>query len=104
MKYRRSIKGLFTELKRSAKRRGIALELTIEQLTVLRQSDCFYCGQRLCLAGYGIDRKDSQKGYTWRNSVACCGRCNKLKSDLLSHRQMLIVAAALGWLIKGKKN
>ena len=38
--------------------------------------DCEYCGIK---PSNGIDRMDSQKGYTLGNSVAACKQCNSMK-------------------------
>lgn len=75
-----------------AKSRGHAFELDDETFDALIQSPCTYCGRpprnrasswrRNSIKVYsGIDRVDSSKGYTKENSVACCGRCNRWKSD-----------------------
>ena len=57
-------------------------ELTSEQFDILTKSQCHYCGEfsegkDFC----GIDRVDSKKGYTIKNSISCCEECNHMKSD-----------------------
>lgn len=75
-----------------ARKRGCAWELDDETFDRLIQLSCIYCGcpPRNQATNYdtgatikysGIDRVDSSKGYTKENSVPCCGRCNRWKSD-----------------------
>jgi hypothetical protein len=79
-------------IRNRAKKRGQAWELDDETFDNLIQSPCSYCGRppRNKARGWiscdtmiysGIDRVDSSQGYTKENSVACCGRCNRWKSD-----------------------
>lgn len=96
-KYARTLKGKYTELRRQAKRKGFKRILSIEQFTVLHQMNCFYCNGRLSEAGYSLDRVDNTKGYMMRNLVSCCWRCNKVKADMLSHADLILVAEVLGW-------
>lgn len=77
--------------KRGAKKRGYAWELSKEKFREIVKRNCFYCGAspRPCyrstpgLNGYGsfngIDRIDNNKGYFEKNTVPCCGTCNKAK-------------------------
>lgn len=57
--------------------------LTKEEIYELIHQDCFYCGEEINedLKYHGIDRIDSNVGYTQENSVACCGMCNFMKGD-----------------------
>jgi hypothetical protein len=75
-----------------AKKRGQAWELDDETFDRLIQAPCSYCGRDprneakswvygATVKYSGIDRIDSSKGYTKENSVSCCGRCNRWKSD-----------------------
>lgn len=73
-------------------------ELTLEEFSKLIHSDCAYCGtpptsdniwnksgKRKCdenlIYVNGIDRIDSDKGYTVDNCVPCCPMCNRMKLD-----------------------
>ena len=69
-------KYLFSEYRRSAKRRGLTWELTPARAWWLATLDCAYCGSPV--AG-GIDRAKNDYGYTVLNSVPCCKHCNYLK-------------------------
>lgn len=76
-----------------ARERNIEFSLTREQLKILFESNCHYCGiepvQILHGATYygdfrfnGIDKKDPSGGYTIDNVVPCCWRCNRMKSNM----------------------
>lgn len=67
----------------SAKRRRLDVDITRERVYELMSSPCSYCGQTpINGQRNGVDRIDSAKGYTDSNSVPCCARCNRMKSDL----------------------
>ena len=79
--------------KKSAKVRGLIFDLTKEQFIKLIQKECYYCGakpnniknDKNSNGEYvynGIDRIDSNKGYTMDNVVSCCPICNYAKRDL----------------------
>lgn len=68
------------------------LDLTFEEYcAILAKSKlkCHYCGSKLNSTGYGLDRKDSNKGYTKDNVVTCCGMCNRTKNCYLSYEEMI---------------
>jgi hypothetical protein len=86
-------------LKQAAKSRGLCVELSDSEIKALTKKPCFYCGKLPSQESYGackteinekhsryvyngIDRADSDLGYTWENCVACCGDCNKAKMAL----------------------
>ena len=85
-----------TSYRKSARKRGLAWELTDEDFERLTSLGCFYCGQppssvqRPLRASYeggdfvfnGLDRVDNDLGYTLENIVPCCEICNKAKRDL----------------------
>lgn len=79
--------------KRSAKKRKFEWSITNEQALVLFEQLCYYCNckplrkrQRLeyhkPFFFNGIDRIDSNIGYTTINCRTCCWKCNIMKSDL----------------------
>ena len=68
----------FREYKAGAKRRGIDWDLHLNDFVKLWNSHCAYCDVKI--EGIGIDRVDSKKGYTIKNTVACCSLCNRMKS------------------------
>lgn len=83
---------IYNHYRRGAQERSLPFELTKEQVRVLIEQDCHYCGQKPvvrytaqgCAGEYawnGIDRVDNQKGYTIENCVPCCKQCNFAKRD-----------------------
>lgn len=71
-------------------RRGYAWELSDSQAYALFMANCHYCGASpstiyaVTNAAYpfirnGIDRANSDEGYTEENCVPCCKRCNMAK-------------------------
>lgn len=86
----------------TVKKRKFSFELTLEEFKNLCSSNCTYCniqpsskmnvGKGL---KNGIDRIDSNKGYTKDNCAPCCWICNRMKSnmtknDFLLHIQQII--------------
>lgn len=86
------------EYQRSAATKGRPFELSREQAIAIMEQNCMYCGvepQHRAVArsavktddGFkncqfvhnGIDRIDSDIGYTLENCVPCCGKCNFMK-------------------------
>ena len=84
---------IYNNYKYEAKKRRFEFNLTVDQFAILTKGNCFYCGQvpsrvrhdhDLC-ASYvynGVDRVDTQKGYTPDNVVPCCAVCNRAKLAL----------------------
>jgi hypothetical protein len=88
----RAFRQILCEYKVCAKRRGIPWKLTEEQFRKITSSPCHYTGRfpskvrDLGIDTFvynGIDRKDSSKGYTLENCVACCSEANYAKMDML---------------------
>jgi 5-methylcytosine-specific restriction endonuclease McrA len=88
-------KRLFWIYKHAAIKRGLLFELTLEQALRLFLGNCHYCGappskgQKQIIRNVvtqasknGIDRKNNKIGYTEKNCVSCCRRCNTMKSNL----------------------
>lgn len=75
--YSQTLGGRYRDYKDSAKERGLCFELTMEELGIYIEMDCFYCG----LKGGGIDRYDNDKGYIVENCVSCCKHCNYAKRN-----------------------
>lgn len=86
--------------KTTARYRGHCFELTTEEFRNLVTCNCHYCGAPPQQRKYnslegsskegidwgtfvynGIDRVDSQRGYTLDNCVTCCAVCNRAKLD-----------------------
>ena len=83
----------YAKYKKGAQERGIAFDLTKDELRALIAQDCHYCGTPAPvrpthpnLSGdfnwNGIDRQDSAGVYNAENCVPCCGICNRAKMDM----------------------
>ena len=83
----------YCQYKKGARMRGYAFELTKEQFREIITQPCIYCGESLVQEKIrpgangtfkytGIDRYDNAKGYTLENSVPCCCKCNRIKTDM----------------------
>ena len=90
-KYGKQINIKYHSVKRAATSRGIAYELTREQVEDLVVKPCWYCGKESENVGHintyktkginGLDRIDSTLPYTTDNVVPCCWKCNAAKND-----------------------
>lgn len=88
----RAVERIWNNYTRSAARRGLPWELTVDQFKTLITSPCFYTGRPpttlKIVAGKhkilynGIDRRDNTKGYTISNCVPACTDANIAKMDL----------------------
>lgn len=78
--------------KSNAKRKKMSFSLTNEQCRKLCSDNCFYCNtepgniftHKKSIGNFihnGIDRLDSNKGYTIDNVVSCCTLCNYKKRE-----------------------
>ena len=76
-----------------ARQRGIEWNLSEEEFKSLIKQNCYYCNEepsRHQSVSYrddyelvnGIDRIDSNKGYSIDNCVPCCNTCNLMKNTL----------------------
>jgi hypothetical protein len=77
-KYRLSDKGRFKTYLKSASVRGYIFELSFDEFVNIIKQECHYCGQ---IPANGVDRKDNTFGYTIKNSLPCCCKCNLMKRD-----------------------
>ncbi len=86
-----AIRQLYLTYRCRARRHGRVFEISVEEFAELIGRPCSYCGSppsqlygrkgRQCRYN-GIDRIDSRCGYTLENAQACCGICNRAKSNL----------------------
>lgn len=92
----RKIVGRFNLSLRTAKSKLVDWELTYEEYEkMIKKNRCTYCLGPLDANGIGLDRKDSSKGYTKKNSTPCCYDCNKVKSDVLDFEEMKVAMQAV---------
>lgn len=82
---------LLVTCRRRAAKKGLLFTITREQMIILANAPCEYCGDTysnlLTRTNYqyqynGIDRRDSTLGYTLDNVVSCCCTCNYMKLSL----------------------
>lgn len=71
-------KGRLSSIKSSARTRKIDFLITDDEAKEIMNNPCFYCGDSVPV---GIDRIDSNLGYTLKNSAPCCSMCNYMKKD-----------------------
>jgi 5-methylcytosine-specific restriction endonuclease McrA len=74
------IRNALNQYQQTANRKGRAWELSAEMFEWLVTSDCHYCGLKPEIM-HGIDRINSEKGYTEDNVVTACGQCNYAKRN-----------------------
>lgn len=85
-------RAVYHSYKTAAKRRNLSFELDYETFATLINSDCHYCGSSPInkiqnkrftnkFLYNGVDRVDSNLGYTIMNVVTACFRCNFAKLD-----------------------
>jgi len=87
-----SYKNIYTRYKSDAKRKGYDWELSPEEFIPMLKERCHYCGvapnrSHSSRTGdtvlyNGVDRKDSDKGYTSDNTVTSCYICNRGKNNM----------------------
>lgn len=80
----------FALYRRTAKSRGLAFELTMDQFMSFWGKPCFYTGRPI--ASIGLDRVDNAKGYVMGNVVPCCLAANKAKMQM-SHDEFVNLCA-----------
>lgn len=104
---------LYTRLIKSARERKIPLRLTYEKYVkyICSQTHCHYCNAKLTWVKNGpkatkvnIDRKNNKLGYTVRNVVASCPRCNMARGRNFSYKEWKIMTDALKYKNFKKKN
>lgn len=88
-----TLNGQYHQYKKAAKKRNIIFNLTQEDCVNFYNTSCSYCGDTV--KDLGIDRIDSNIGYTVTNSVSCCSTCNYMKhvlsiKDFMLHIKKII--------------
>jgi len=81
--YCRTINGKYSTLISTAKKRCLHVSLSKQEYELLTTNqNCHYCEEKLPEAGHGLDRIDSEQGYTIDNVVPCCTTCNMILRDM----------------------
>jgi hypothetical protein len=59
--------------------------LTLKEFSeIFGEGICTYCGGEIGRGGTGLDRLDNNEPYKVGNVVPCCGKCNRLRQDLMT--------------------
>jgi hypothetical protein len=86
----------FSGAKCTAKGKGHAWHISYKLYENLITHPCFYCQRSLIdETGIGLDRINNDKGYYPNNVVQCCGICNRMRSDIFSVKEMLLIGKIL---------
>ena len=101
----RPFESLYRKLLHVAAKQGWEVALSYEDFVRLtKTTDCHYCGSPVQWSAfnykrngsaYNLDRKNCKKGYTKKNAVVCCARCNRAKSNSFSYREWMAMTAVL---------
>jgi hypothetical protein len=87
-----------------ARRRGYACTLTDEQFINYWNTPCHYCDSSILEEkGIGLDRLNNNLGYETSNVVPCCGDCNYIRGDILTHDEMKVAMNAVVKYRNGKE-
>lgn len=87
--------GKYTKLKSAAKLRDGEVISFAAYVKLVSTSRCGYCDGTLPERGYGLDRKDTARGYTEDNVITCCDDCNRTKGDMWTYEEFLKIAEVL---------
>ena len=99
-KYYSSMKGIYNQLKTTSKRKNIIFTLNKKEFVTWyskQLKQCVYCRRQdyEIIKDYNgrhnrlsIDKKDNFKGYRLYNIVLCCHKCNTIKSDIFTFKEM----------------
>jgi hypothetical protein len=79
LQLKRKMKERYSHIVSRAKHRHIFCDISFEVFAALMKKPCLYCGR---LKVTGLDRKNSNVGYTLENCVSCCKNCNYAKNNL----------------------
>lgn len=103
LKYKHTPPAIYKAIKHCAKQRNIFFNLSKEffiQWYIKQQKICVYCKRHEKEAikdsnrqfkRLTIDRINNNIGYEHDNILLCCHKCNLIKSNMLTHKQMLKV-------------
>lgn len=84
--YKKSPHVRYTRYRQNAKNKNRNFDLSEADFTEMTKRQCIYCGEYSdTYEGEpfnGIDRVDSNLGYSIDNCVPCCATCNRMKLDL----------------------
>lgn len=98
---------IYNELK-NHRNRSVEFNLTYQDLlAIIEKPVCSYCECDLVYykhskewsiantRAHQLDRKDNSQGYTMDNVVPCCWTCNRLKSNVFTYEEFMLLAPIL---------
>lgn len=105
---------IYRYYKHNAKLKNLEFKLTQKQFKNITSKNCHYCNGEPnneykakstngSFIYNGIDRKNNKKGYTIRNSLPCCKKCNFLKKDM-SYKEFTEHIYTISSNLKRRKN
>lgn len=75
----------YSSVRREAKKKNRVFTISLDDYKLLRTNwKCYYCGSKDM---FSVDRKNNEIGYIKENCVACCHRCNSMKSNILNEEE-----------------
>lgn len=106
-------KHMLQDYKYRAQKLNLEFSITLKEFQNLVRGNCFYCksgpttrksrgNRKTEIKSNGIDRFMSSLGYTSKNCVTCCDKCNMFKNDLSLHEfleHVKQIASAQGWIL-----
>lgn len=123
-KQRRSMLSRMHSYKSGARKRNFEWNLTYKEFVSIATQNCFYCGSapkkwdcvsnapsvrkdcpninpdQYAILFNGVDRLDSKAGYNIKNTVSCCTKCNRAKSDMTTEEFKLHIERIYKWLFQ----
>lgn len=95
----------YNALKLRCRREGRKFKMSYKVYVDKMKKGCYYCGADISKeVGGGVDRRNNKNtNYYARNLVACCANCNKIKSDRLTEKEMLVAMKAVNKFRRSKK-
>lgn len=87
--------GRYISAEQIARRRNCPFTLSRDVYASLISNQCIYCDGPLPQTGMGLDQMVPMRGYTTENAVPCCEQCNRIKADIYTYDEMLLIGAAV---------
>jgi hypothetical protein len=77
--------------KDDATKKNKSFDLTNDDILLLVNNNCYYCGELSSNLLMGINLRYYNKSYNLDNCVSCCKLCNYMKSDMLDDFDFLLI-------------
>lgn len=92
-----------SHLKRRAANKDLPFDLTISNVQDLYTAKiCGYCRRPKPEVVISFDRMVPELGYVFSNAFMCCSDCNTLRSNKLTHEEMLEIGKVLRRIYKNR--